>query len=389
MLGAGIEYYDVALYGYLAPVLAPVFFPNLKITTAYFFYFLIEFFSSLVQILGAQWFGRIGDRSGRKKALFSSMLGTSIVTGFMSLIPGYAQLGMVATALFIMTRISQSFFLGGEYNGGAIYCLEHEENTDRHGYVSGLYCAFTVAGILCASAVATVVYKLGSSYFRFAYLISFILAVCTLGWRTRMRETPEFIQGPSGKTEPVFSAALTLVFASIFLGLLHGIPSRVFNALLPIQTGIKQETLMMVNTVFLSFYMLLIILFGYLSDRLGIKKTIFISALATMLLTYPLFALIETTDLATVLFVKGCFVILAAAFVGPFHAFSQSLFSVRSRYANISTCYATGKCFSTLTISIGFLLYDKTGTIMPIGLILIVSAFTVISAFSLTKFNTR
>ncbi|MEI6791383.1 MAG: hypothetical protein WCK42_09410, partial [Myxococcaceae bacterium] len=87
MLGATIEYYDLALYGYLAPILAPVFFPSFKITTAYFFYFLIEFFSSLVQILGARWYGQIGDRIGRKKALCSAMLGTSIVTGCMSLIP--------------------------------------------------------------------------------------------------------------------------------------------------------------------------------------------------------------------------------------------------------------------------------------------------------------
>lgn len=56
------------------------------------------------------------------------MLGTSIVTGLISLMPGYGQLGLFSTALFILARVSQSFFLGGEYNGGAIYCLEHEKN---------------------------------------------------------------------------------------------------------------------------------------------------------------------------------------------------------------------------------------------------------------------
>lgn len=382
MLGATIEYYDVALYGYLAPLLAPVFFPHFKITTAYFLYFLVEFFSSLVQILGAQWFGRIGDRSGRKKALYSSMLGTSIATGCMSLIPGYAQLGMFATALFILTRMSQSFFLGGEFNGGAIYCLEHEQTTKQHGYVSGLYCAFTVAGILSASAMATLVYQLGSSYFRITYLLSFVLAVCTLGWRTRMRETPEYLRGQTAKAQSFFSAAPILILVSVFLSLLHAIPSRVFNVLLPIQTGIKQETLMLANTFFLGVYMLLLVFFGYLSDKLGVKKTMFVSAIATSLLTYPLFMLLETTDIATIFFVKACYVVLAAAFVGPFHAFSQSCFSISNRYSHVSTCYATGKCFSTLLISGSFLLYERTGSISSIGCILIFSALMVVLLFS-------
>lgn len=378
MLGAGIEYYDLALYGYLAPVLAPVFFPSFKLTTAYFFYFLIEFFSSFVQILGAQWFGRIGDRVGRKRALYSSMLGTSLVTGFMSLIPGYAQLGVFATALFIFARISQSFFLGGEYNGGAIYCLEHEQNTHQHGYVSGVYCAFTVIGILCASAVATLVYNLGSSYFRIAYLLSFIFAICTLRWRTRMRETPEYERAQTDITQPIFWVTLTLIGASIFVGLLHGIPSRVFNALLPIQTGIDQRTLMLINTLFLGLYAVLMILFGYLSDKVGVKKMMFTSALATTLLSYPLFTLIGTKNLLLILLVKCIYVILAAAFAGPFHAFAQTLFSVGRRYTNISTCYACGKCFSTLIISLSFLLYGKTGDIVSISFILMVSAIMVL-----------
>ena len=35
MLGASIEYYDIALYGYMAPVLVPIFFPFLDTTTSY------------------------------------------------------------------------------------------------------------------------------------------------------------------------------------------------------------------------------------------------------------------------------------------------------------------------------------------------------------------
>ena len=148
MLGASIEYYDIALYGYMAPVLVQVFFPNLEKTTAYFIYFLFEFIAALFQFIGARFFGFIGDMKGRKPAMFSSMLGISIMTFAIGLLPTYEQIGWVATVFFLACRVLQRFFLGGEYNGGAIYCLEHEENHNRHGMVSGLYCAFTVLGVI-------------------------------------------------------------------------------------------------------------------------------------------------------------------------------------------------------------------------------------------------
>lgn len=229
--------------------------------------------------------------------------------------------------------------------------------------------------------MATLVYTLGSSYFRIAYLLSFLFAILTLRWRTKMRETPEYERARRKTAEPIFLAMTTLIIASMFLGLLNGIPSRVFNALLPIQTGIDQKTLMLINTLFLVIYAGLMILFGYLSDKLSPKKVIFSSALATALLSYPLFSVIKTNNLSLILTVKLAYVILAAAFAGPFHALAQSMFSVSRRYTNISTCYACGKCFSTLMIASSFLLYERTGNIVSIGVVLIFLALAVVFLF--------
>ena len=87
--GASIEYYDIALYGYLAPVLTKVFFPHLPKLTAYFFYFFFEFIAHLFQILGARYYGIIGDSKGRKQALYKSMIGTSAITFVIGFLPTY------------------------------------------------------------------------------------------------------------------------------------------------------------------------------------------------------------------------------------------------------------------------------------------------------------
>jgi MHS family proline/betaine transporter-like MFS transporter len=383
MLGASIEYYDIALYGYLAPILVPVFLPHLEKTTAYFFYFIFEFIASLFQILGARYYGRIGDSKGRKQAMYMSMFGTSSVTFVISFLPTYNYIGIWATILFCITRIAQSFFLGGEYNGGAIYCLEHEKDVKKHGLVSGLYCAFTVIGIILASFVATIVNILGPEYFRLAYAVSFIFCITAYILRKNIKETliiyknhNQVVTSNSSKLK-----LISLVIASLFFGVLYGMPTRVLNAILPIAIGINTSQLMMINSISLVAYMFLLILCGSISDRYGQKKLMYRSSIATFLFAYPLFLLLETNSFILLLIVKGCFVVLTAAFIAPFHAWAQDLFYNNQRYRGISTYYAVGKCLSTILLACSFLIFKEYNNIQVISIILVLISFVTTGVF--------
>ena len=382
MLGAGIEYYDIALYGYLAPILVQVFLPHLEKTTAYFFYFLFEFFASLGQIAGARYYGKIGDLHGRKKAMYVAMLGTSCVTFIISLLPTYADCGLIATALFCFARVMQSFFLGGEYNGSAIYCLEHETDHKKYGLVSGLYCAFTVTGIILASLVAMMVNILGPEYFRIAYAVSFIFAVSIYCLRKNIKETLLAAQkrNTMSTTFPLKTIIL-LVVSSLFFGMLYGLPTKIFNAILPIAIGINTNQLMLINTVFLVLYMFLLVIFGIISDKYGVKKVMYSSVILTAIFTYPLFLLIEINALFALCFVKTSFVLLTAAFIGPFHAMVQDLFPAQNRYSNISTYYAIGKCLATIVLASSFLVFKTYNNLQSIALILVFISFITIGVF--------
>lgn len=395
MLGASIEYYDIALYGFLAPVLINVFLPHLPKTTAYFTYFSFEVFASLCQLLGARYYGRMGDRHGRKKAMYYAMLGTSCATFAISILPTYQMVGVLSGFLFALARSMQTFFLGGEYNGGAIYCLEHEQNQRKHGLISGLYCALTVTGIVTASLVATIVHALGPDYFRIAYAISLLLALGTYHIRRRIKETPEYLETQHHfvstekstfeqqiiKKRIIQQGLVSIIIGSIFFGMLYGIPTRLFNALLPLAIGTDGQQLMILNTIFLSVYMILLVVSGVLSDRFGTVTIMKAATLSTIVLTYPLMLLIESKSFPALIFAKGIFALLTAGFIGPFHAWAQSFFQAKVRYENISVAYAGGKCCSTLLLAASFLLYDYTQTLSSIGYVLITIAFMMLGVF--------
>jgi MHS family proline/betaine transporter-like MFS transporter len=390
MAGAGIEYYDIALYGYMAPILVPIFLPDIPKTYAYFFFFLFEFFAAISQVVGASIFGKIGDTHGRKKAMYVAMLGTAFSTFTICLLPTYQSLGIVATILFASVRCAQSFFLGGEYNGGIIYCLEHEKDLPKHNIMSGLYCSLTVFGIIAASFVALSVNLLGAEFFRVAYGISFLLAIITYRYRKSIRETPEFLEFKASNlkiesSKILFSSEFTsIVVVATFFGILYGIPTRIFNSILPLAINIDTNQIMLLNAIFLVFYMFMLYYFGHVASRIGTKKVISSAIFATIFLTYPLMLLVESEIFVALILAKAVFATLAAAFMGPFHAWTQSLFVINKRYKSISTAYAVGKCFSTLILAFSILIFDHFQNLTSLGVILILAAI-----IAWLKFNNK
>lgn len=380
MMGTAIEYYDVSLYGYMAPVLIQIFLPNFDKLSAYFYYFSFEVFAACCQITGAYIFGRMGDNEGRKKAMYYSMLGTSFITFVIAIIPTYDDIGIYAAILFASCRAMQSFFLGGEYNGGAIYCLEHENNTKKHGLISGIYGSATVFGVLVASLTATSILFLGKEYFRIAYCLSLVFAVLTYYLRRNMLETPEYVSMISKKqSKPIknkykISIFFAIVLASLLSGILYGFPTRILNILLPISTGISTVKIMIINCVMIVIFMFLLLFSGWISGKykpaIAMKK----ASLLIAFLVIPAIALVEFKTIIAIILAKLIFVILSAALIGPLHAWTQSISEVHNRYKQVSTAYSTGKLGAVLLLPVTILLFEKYNNLyIPSAIIVFVS----------------
>lgn len=149
-LGNFIEYYDYALYGFLAIPLAETFFPNHVFSHPLVAVFSVFALGKISKPLGAFFFSRWGDAKGRKGPLHFSMFGMGIIALSIALLPGYDVLGLTASLLLLGLRLMQGFFLGGETDGARIYLMEYM-GKKRFGIANGLIGVTSILGIYAAS----------------------------------------------------------------------------------------------------------------------------------------------------------------------------------------------------------------------------------------------
>src|SRR5690349_2851801 len=136
-VGTVIEWYDFYIYGSLATITAPLFFPNENPTAALLANLATFGAGFAARPFGALIFGRIGDMVGRKYAFLLTLLIMGGSTFLVGLLPGYATIGILAPIILVLLRIVQGLALGGEYGGAAVYVSEHVPDKRR-----GYYTAF-------------------------------------------------------------------------------------------------------------------------------------------------------------------------------------------------------------------------------------------------------
>src|SRR5215471_9523733 len=132
-VGTMIEWYDFYIFGSLATVISPLFYPPGNDSLALIAYLMTFAVGFVVRPFGALFFGRIGDLVGRKYAFLITLLIMGTATAVIGLLPTYETIGLLAPILLILIRILQGLALGGEYGGAATYVAEHVPD-EKRGY---------------------------------------------------------------------------------------------------------------------------------------------------------------------------------------------------------------------------------------------------------------
>src|SRR6202789_676155 len=177
-LGTMIEWSDFYIFGSLAAILGPKFYPPGNDTFAYIAYLATFAVGFLVRPFGALFFGRIGDLVGRKYAFLVTLSIMGFSTFAIGLLPSFATAGWFAPIVLLLIRVLQALALGGEYGGAAVYVSEHVPDNKRGFYTSFIQITATLG--LFVSLVVILITKNSMSKEAFAdygWRISFFFSL--------------------------------------------------------------------------------------------------------------------------------------------------------------------------------------------------------------------
>lgn len=370
-LGNLFEHYDSALFGLLAPFLAPIFFPGQEAVPALILTYGIIPLGMLVRPIGSIFFGYFGTKYGRKRALVLSLLGMALISGLIGLSPTYSQIGVAAPLLLLFGRILQNFFASGEVIGGAVFLLEQTSEKHRD-LVSSLYNTSTIAGILIASFGVSLLYSLNllETHWRLLYLIGCLTALFGLVLRGNVRLSPsvEDASSPPRSLLQVFksywenrSVLFVVALASGFSYSCYSIALVLMNGFIPLVSEMTHGEVMRLNTLLLIFDLVTLPIFGLLARHFSRQKMMVFAAATAMFTGIPLFMLLEGAVFSTVVVVRLSLVLIGVWFSANFYSWSQSLLPSSQSYPIISFAYAIGcQVLGGPTVAISLWLYHQT-----------------------------
>jgi MFS transporter, MHS family, proline/betaine transporter len=190
-VGSFLESFDLWLYVHMAVLLNDLFFPKADPYTAALQQAFSYCATFVLRPFGALLFGYIGDKIGRKATIVITTLMMAVACVVMAVLPTYAQIGITAAWVVIICRVLQGLSALGERVGSELYLTEITQPPFQYFIVGLIFCSLELGG-LAAIGVGALVTSHGFNW-RFAFLIGAAVAVIGSAARTRLKESPEFV----------------------------------------------------------------------------------------------------------------------------------------------------------------------------------------------------
>ena len=363
MIGTSIEWYDYFLYGTAAAlVFNKLFFPSFDPLVGTLLAFATFSLGFIARPVGGIVFGHYGDKIGRKKMLYITLMIMGLSTACIGLLPTYSLIGIWAPVLLITLRLLQGFGLGGEWGGAVLMAVEHAP-ANRRGFYGSWPQLGAFVGLLLSTFVFRAVSKLPDAAFlswgwRIPFLASFLLVAVGIWIRLTISESPVFLKLKKEEKAvakmPIIEAitkhpkniliAMGARFAENGLFYIFTVFSLTY-----ISTYLKVPRIIGLNGLLWAAFIGIFTCAGWgaLSDKLGRRPVYMYGAIACGVLAFPFFWMLGTRDPMIITLAIVIPVTLGhAAMYGPQASFLSEMFSARVRYSGASLGYQLASIFA-------------------------------------------
>ncbi len=190
-IGTFLEYFDLMLYVHMAVLLNELFFSQTDPFTTKLVTIFTFCSTFILRPVGGFIVGWVGDHIGRKNTVIITTILMAICCIIMANLKTYSDIGIMASFTVIFCRMLQGFTSMGEILGAQLYIMESLK--PPYSYICTSI--INIQSKLGGSFALLVAYFATSIAFdwRIAFWIGAIIAIVGIVARTKLRETPEFI----------------------------------------------------------------------------------------------------------------------------------------------------------------------------------------------------
>ena len=399
-VGTALEWFDFTLYGALAATVLPrLFFPAMDSTTGLLASLATFGVGLAARPLGAIVCGHLGDKLGRRNLMLGTVSLMGLSSMMMGALPTYATIGVLAPTLLVVLRILQGFALGGESTGAQLMAIEHA-SPDRRGTYSGLLglCSplsqimANGALLLLSSAMSPEAFE--AYGWRIPFLLSFVLIAIGVYIRLKVSETPAFVELRKTAVVQVSSplrdvlrlhGRTVLRWMAFFCG-----PAAIFYLIVVFSLSYITKTLTLPKQT--GFLLLMganvcaivgALAGGMLSDRIGRTRALAIGSIATLVMLFFYFRILDTRSFVPMLVAMGLFLGFTQFQSGIQPVAFAEAFPTNVRYSGSALAYTGANLVagSPMPVLAVWLLAVCDGS--PWGVVAVCVAFNVLSLIAI------
>ena len=402
IIGNVLEWYDFAIFAFLAPVIGARFFSPGDPVASLLQVFAVFAVGYLVRPLGGALFGHVGARYGRRPALIGSVVLMAVSTTLLGLLPTHAAIGLWAPVFLVTVRLLQGLSVGGELIGSIVWLAELAP-ARRRGLFTSWATLSATAGMLLGSGVGTLLQatlshsEIAAFGWRLPFLAGAVLGGVAFWLRRGLEESPAFIVARVAAVldkHPVRAAlrqqpwaiahlcTLLPLFAGGFYMLFVWMPTYLGRLVVP-----PVENSLLMNTVAMAVLIALIPLGGLASDHLGRRRVLLATSVAFLLLAVPLFLLLNSGEPFLILGALLAAAVLMAFLQGTIPATMVELFPghIRSSAAGLGYNLAVGVIGGTTPLLCTWLIERSGSMLAPAFYLMLLSAVSAVAASRLDR----